>query len=151
MLLANSLRRWLTRKIGLLPGQQQMGDISNMFRAILTGDPPGLRCWAALIPKQHSGDTTLAATGLLCGVTKEWTANIHKDQTQSMFVHCAKSLPVTPLPLLEGELHTLIWHAVPSNLDIHTIFFLLKEENSGNVIHSSWIPISVHAYIDSNK
>lgn len=151
MLLANSLRRWLTRKIGLLPGQQQMGDISNMFRAILTGDPPGLRCWAALIPKQHSGDTTLAATGLLCGVTKEWTANIHKDQTQSMFVHCAKSLPVTPLPLLEGELHTLIWHAVRSNLDIHAIFFLLKEENSGNVTHSSWIPISVHAYIYSNK
>lgn len=65
------LAQMLTRKIGLLPGQQQRGDISNVFRATLAGDPPGMRSWDILISKQHSEDTILAATGLLCGVTAD--------------------------------------------------------------------------------
>lgn len=67
--MVGSLLRWFTGKIDQLPGRQQVGDISNTFRAVLRGYPPGLRSWTIPIPKQHSGDTTLAATGLLCGVT----------------------------------------------------------------------------------
>lgn len=40
-----------------------------------------------------------------------------------MSVHCTKGLSVAPLPLLEGDQHTLVSHAIQSNVDIQALFF----------------------------
>lgn len=103
-----------------------MGGFGNTFGVILRCGPPGLMSWTIPIPKQHSKDITLATTGLLCGVTVDMCVTQRTQQhvqskIDSMLVHCDTGLPVTSLPLLEGDRHRLICHAETSNVDIQAL------------------------------
>lgn len=60
-----------------------MRDITNMFRASLKGDPPGLGSQAALIPKQHSEDLWLKRD---CCVESQLTGVRHKGRRRKCTV-----------------------------------------------------------------
>lgn len=150
--MVGSLLRCFTGKIDLLPGRQQVGDISNTFRAVLRGYPPGLRSWTIPIPKQRSGERCCVGSQLVCVSRRELNSTYAaRPDPPSVFACCATGPTVTTLPLLEGDQRTLICHAATSNMDIQAFFTKEKWGRIGNMPYYFWTPTSAHAYMYSNK